>query len=270
VNLRYFLVDAHGALPYYPGKWRIGQVLSRSCSFPETVTVRRQGTLYRLVPSVLPQRQILTDGVYEPAETKFVQKWVKPGMVALDIGAHIGYFSLLLSRLVGPTGKVHAFEPTPRTFELLMANIELNQCDNVRANNCAVGERCGAFHLVENTAYSASGTNFMDEADGSTATVTVDSLNLPQVDFIKIDTEGFEMRVLHGADQTLRRCRPAMLLEVNSDALVRAGNSARGLIDYLKELGYSLRQPTWQGLRPFHEPGPGEWPNVVAIPDHNS
>jgi FkbM family methyltransferase len=269
-NLRYRIVSAHGSLPYYPGKYRIGHALSKSCRFPEVVTVRRRGILYRLDPSSITHRQILTDGVYSPAESAFVRKRLKPSMVAIDVGANVGYFTLMFSRLVGHAGKVFAFEPTHRSFQFLTENISLNQCPNVVAFNGAVDEQSGCLQLAEAQSYAESETNFMLLSKGNTSTVTIDSLHLWKLDFLKTDTEGFEFRVLRGAQATLRRCRPTILFEINPAALARYGDTAGGLIHFVSSFGYRLWRPTvWKGLQPLEEPGQGQWCNTVAIPASN-
>lgn len=266
-RFRYAIVSAHGSLPYYPGKHRVADILCKSCRFPEVATVRRRGIVYRLDPCCITHRQILTNGVYSPAESDFVRKWLKPSMVAIDVGANVGYFTLLFSRLVGQSGKVFAFEPTRRTFQFLIDNIRLNECSNVYPFNSAVGDHSGQLQLIQAESYAESDTNFVRLSNGETPIVTIDSLRLPKLDFIKTDTEGFDLRVLRGAENTLRRCRPAILLEVNPGALARYGDSAEELTQFLASLGYSFRQPTvWKGLQPFRKPDRGQWRNAVAFP----
>ena len=82
-------------------------------------------------------------GCFEPFQTELVVNEVRPGDVAIDLGAHIGYYTLLLARLVGPTGRVLAFEPDPDNFALLSRNVEMNGYANVELFNAAASDRPG-------------------------------------------------------------------------------------------------------------------------------
>lgn len=262
------VVDAHAAVPYYPGKWRVGATLGRRfCSNPpEYATFRRRGVVYKVDPSVLVARAILTDGVWEPAETHFIKRWLRPGMTVADVGANLGYYTLLCSRLVGNQGQVHAFEPTPRTFAILSENLRINGCSNVQTRSCAVGSQAARLQLVETPRYSGSGSNRLGLEAGDTEVITLDSLQWQTLHLLKVDVEGFDLQVLRGAVETLRRCRPVVLVEVNPDGLMKCGDTARELREFLEGLGYRLRQQTWLGQRPFRDPGPGEYPNAIAFP----
>ena len=94
---------------------------------------------------------IARDGIWEPQETRFLLDTLRPGDVFVDVGANIGYFSLLASRLVGPAGTVLAFEPEAANYALLEANCRRNGCDNVRCFRAALGEE------------NASGTIYLNE-----------------------------------------------------------------------------------------------------------
>lgn len=86
---------------------------------------------------------LLVKGVYEPKTTSLFKKVIREGDIVVDVGAHIGYYTLLASRLVGDTGKVYAFEPEPRNYDLLLKNLELNNVKNVVAIKKAVSNKKG-------------------------------------------------------------------------------------------------------------------------------
>lgn len=151
------------------------------------------------------------------------------GVVALDIGANIGVYTLDMARLMTDWGSVLAFEPQERLFYALAGNIALNNAFNARPVCAAVGattetiripqpdyRRAGSFGSIslrrEDDRQEAGQP--LDYAAGvPVVQVTVDSLNLPRVDLLKIDVEGMELDVLAGAAETIARCRPALFVE---------------------------------------------------------
>jgi len=163
------------------------------------------------------------DDRHEAEVTAMLQKHAKSGTVVADIGAHIGFHTLILSRSVGEEGMVLAFEPDPTNLGRLRKNLELNQLRNVRVFNRAVAKSTGAFYF---------------EADGSTTshlicdepapekaikiqTVSLDDLfykeHAPMASLLKVDVEGHEADVLQGATRFLKEMRPPLLLEVHHE-----------------------------------------------------
>jgi len=151
------------------------------------------------------------------------------GVVALDIGANIGVYTLDMARLMTDWGNVLAFEPQERLFCALAGNIALNNAFNAKPVCAAVGattqtihipqpdyRRAGSFGSIsmrrEDDRHEAGQTLDYD-ASVPVMQITVDSLKLPRVDLIKIDVEGMEMDVLTGAGETIARCRPALFVE---------------------------------------------------------
>lgn len=153
-------------------------------------------------------RVLAISGVWEPNVTAAFERAVDPGDVVLDIGAHIGYYTLLAARLVGSEGHVHAFEPSPSTYQSLCANIDLNGFENVTPHELAVGEERGRAILYEGPG-SNSGLTTLSAAlaaKNSPARETavevgpvesvVPAEDLERVRVIKIDVEWQEIEVL--------------------------------------------------------------------------
>lgn len=132
---------------------------------------------------------------------------VKQNRVALDIGANVGLWS---RDLVKRFDQVIAFEPVPMFRECLSRNVF---ADNLEVQTCALGNHSGHIRMI--ITEGNTGHTHVDPASvtGDTEIRTLDSLNLPVVDYVKIDCEGFEYRVLQGAEQTIRRCRPIVVIE---------------------------------------------------------
>jgi len=166
-------------------------------------------------------------GDYCHGEMMVQERLVRAGAVVLDVGANIGLMSLHLSRLVGEEGRVLAFEPSPFAFGLLQHNLAVNEVGNVEPRRAAVSDRIGKVDFADPDPERIGKLNFgvlslgtrVTEAGGrnvETDVMTIDSLDLPRCDFIKVDVEGFEATVVRGAAQTIERCRPVLSLEVGN------------------------------------------------------
>ena len=193
--------------------------------------------------------QALFYGGFEPAEILFVGRYLKQEMTALDIGAHHGLYTLLASKRVGLSGKVIAFEPSPRERRQLIRNVRLNFCSNVRIEPVALGgERSEAeLHVV---AGGEDGCNSLRPpvVDSETQPVRVEVLPLDEVvrrmglgavDFLKLDVEGGELDVLRGASNLLQRSpRPVLLVEVYDIRTKPWGYRAHEIVRFLDRIGY--------------------------------
>ena len=182
------------------------------------------------------------------AECTALRRYVRPGMTVLDVGGNLGLYTLLLSRLVGPTGRVITFEPDPDLFALLQRNCELNGCTNVEAHNLGLGGRRDRlvlrrmiFNSGDNTL--GSGGNGLFRREVTVGIVPLDEF-LPDLrpDFVKIDVQGWELEVLHGMRCTLAACPAiALYLEYWPEGFRRAGYAASEFTTFLRERGYRLR-----------------------------
>lgn len=148
-------------------------------------------------------------------------KYLTKGSVALDIGAHIGVHSLMLSKAVGKKGKVYSFEPQLKIYHELLANLQLNKVKNVSTFNLCISDSNKELYLTEVKPQNEGATQVVN-AEDSRATqkvqaITVDSLCLDRVDLMKIDVENHELQVLLGAEATIKRHRPTIVLEIWAD-----------------------------------------------------
>ena len=191
-------------------------------------------------------RHVYISGEYEPATAKVIETLAQPGDTILDIGANIGYFALLASRCVGPSGKVHAFEPVPSTRQHLLCNIRLNEASNIVVHEEAVSEAMGELEFWEGPADHRGTSSFrpLQNASGilKVRTDRLDHL-LPaeeRVALAKIDVEGAECRVLKGMRNCLERDKPDLVIEVTDSYLRTLGDSAAELRKMLYELGYQM------------------------------
>ncbi len=169
-----------------------------------------------------------------------------PGDVFYDVGAHVGFFSMIASRLVGDSGRVFSFEPSARTYALLARHLEMNRIDNVEACEAAVGEHTGVARFEPG---GEVGTDRVVEAGGQ----EVDMISLDDFVFaqgktppsvMKIDVEGHEVQVLQGARRLLREFHPELIIEIHSE---EAGASIKQM---LEDEGYWLAED--EGLKKHH------------------
>jgi len=182
--------------------------------------------------------------VWEPAETKICEQYIKEGMTVIDAGAYIGYFSLLASRLVGSKGKVYAFEPSPGCLELLHKNIRLNNCKNIRVFEKAVIDKEGHTIFFANP-NSLSGSsmfaNYSALVSHKSPQIKVPTTTLDEVagdnrvDFIKMDIEGGETKALRGMTKIIKN-NPSlkMIIEVFPEGLIKVGSNLEEYVGFLQ------------------------------------
>jgi len=164
-----------------------------------------------------------------------LDKLLHPGEWVIDIGANVGHYTAKLSRLVGVTGRVLAFEPVPKTFRLLAANSRLFAHENVTLLNAAISQRTNLSGIEVPSGqagqYLAHLTN--RKTGLQTVCLSVDSLQLPhRVSLVKIDAEGHELAVLQGMQGLLERDRPTLIVELGS----------RSPLEYLLSRGYCIER----------------------------
>lgn len=140
------------------------------------------------------------------AALKYVRRWE----VAVDVGAHCGFWTWDLAQQFCT---VYAFEPALVTFECLLKNTE--ECENVNRMNVAIGERAGRCNIQNDRARPGnSGSNYIvPTEEGTILMLSLDSLDLPACDFLKIDVEGYELHALQGARKLIKRFRPVISME---------------------------------------------------------
>ena len=182
---------------------------------------------------------------WEPGQTALLGERITPTMTVVDAGAHIGYFTCQAARLVGPRGLVLAFEPAPRNFELLTANVWRNGFTNVMCFPWALGDAPGFAQLQLSA--SNTGDHRLHGAGGETVTVRVaaldDVLAIPgPVDVVKLDVQGSEHAAVRGMERLLTASPSVLVVAELSPADVRsAGSEPLELLAYYRSLGFWIR-----------------------------
>jgi FkbM family methyltransferase len=227
--------------PYFG--WRKLRIRSRVAS----------GMKMNLVLPDVIQTFLCFFGVWEPLITRYVTSTLKEGDIAVDVGANIGYYTLLFSKAVGRSGHVYAVEASPTIFGMLEANIRLNELQNVTAINAAVSDHaCRVPIYLDKNGNLGGSTTVADVAaskgDEVEAIVEGDTLpNLISPDvlcrarLIKIDVEGAELPVLQGLASLLPRLalNAELIMEINASALAQRGSKPDELLDLFRAAGFS-------------------------------
>jgi FkbM family methyltransferase len=153
-------------------------------------------------------------GTSEPLEQEALVRLLKPGMVFYDIGANVGFYSVIAARIVGTGGHVYAFEPCAKFAVSVRRNAALNDFTNVEVIEAGVSDREGSAEFIPGPVVGPNGSVRRDEG-GSVPLVTIDGLTLRPPDLVMIDVEGAEVGVLRGMMRTIREHRPAIMCEVH-------------------------------------------------------
>lgn len=197
----------------------------------------RHGLMFALKGDLYVTRSLELYGEFSPAETRFFEQLVQPGMTVVEVGANIGAHTVPLARRCAP-GPLYAFEPQQRVFQLLCANLVQNDVANAIALPEAVGAEAG-FVRMPLLDYSLTGNfggvSVLPPGAGTgvkTRLTTIDALGLAECHLIKIDVEGYEIEVLRGGRRTIARHRPMLYVENDRPA------KQQEVISLIHKLGY--------------------------------
>jgi FkbM family methyltransferase len=154
-------------------------------------------------------------GASEPAVQRAMEAHLKPGDVFYDIGANVGFLSLLGAKLVGPKGHVYCFEPLPSITPLLARNLDQNGFFNYDIIEAAVSDHCGTAYLATDRGEARATLTPNTASTIAVSLVTLDELDLPRAALIKIDVEGTETHVLSGMTRVMREQQPTLIIEIH-------------------------------------------------------
>jgi FkbM family methyltransferase len=222
----------------------------RLCREPWLLSYR--GNIRIAVPRDGLGAQLFYDGVSEPDIEEFCLRFLQPGMIVFDVGAHVGKYTLLCARAVGPQGHVHAFEPNPALFHLLQLNIARNHFNNSHARQCAVSDEDGVsdFELcAESSISSLVRDENRDSPRGASKILRVPTLRLDSFcaqaglrpRLVKVDVEGAELLVFQGATNLLdlpAGKSPVWIFEHEPANYARFGYAPARLFALLRRHGY--------------------------------
>jgi FkbM family methyltransferase len=212
-------------------------------------------------------RRLFYVGNFDSEVGTVLSTFLRPAMTFFDVGANVGFFSILASRLVGPKGHVFSFEPDSRNFDRLARNISVSRISNVVLNRMALMDKDGSIKLkvlaedgwgmYSSVGEPLTGVKEPRGLSGETVTQhvkcsTMDSYvmenKIGEIDLVKIDVEGAELSVLRGGKKLLGRKRgPALVIEFNRITAGILGYDLFQLRQYVESLGYTLYRVTKEG-----------------------
>lgn len=251
----------------FPGKERMSGKLKKSKGLATinngiTWLNNEDISIYTSVESYI-EYAILSTGTYEDEIGKLIRTSLKPGSIALDIGANIGLQSIRMSQCCGPEGKVYAFEPLEYLQQKFKRNIILNNCSNVTLLPFALSDRPDQQEISINSSAWNQGTyNLHQNNTGTTRqTLTVKTgdtlpeiIEAKRIDLIKIDVEGFEYPVIRGLHQTLIKHKPRLIFECDNNYWAGLGQDINDCYAFLKSLDYTFYQITQVGCELVENP----------------
>jgi FkbM family methyltransferase len=181
---------------------------------------------------------------------------IKWGSTVFDVGANLGYYTLLFSKLTGPKGCVHAFEPVPRTYDKLQKNTQA--CKNLKLSNFAAGERRTKSEICYDSKDLGKASLCTSPQKSESSNIVevvplddyVEELDLSRLDFVKCDVEGYELHAMRGMEKTLQRFRPQLSLEVSLTL-----DDKKALLSFLQDIGYDTFRKVEKGF-PAYEGSP--------------
>lgn len=236
----------HRLLGIWEGPGRgVARLLARFLPRPRERIFYVEG--HRVAAQTLDRMGVLSlwkAGLLDHGEALLMQRRVGPGMVALDIGANIGFYTLLLAQRIGPGGRVIAFEPEPENYGLLVRNISMNGYSNVECVQKAVSNKTGQARLFYCEEHRGDHRIF-DSQDGRPS-FFVESIRLDDwlpspanADFVKLDIQGAEMLALEGMQSLLERCPwIGVLCEFSPNLLKIGGSGPEEFLHFWKSRGF--------------------------------
>ena len=228
------------------GRYGIVRKLARFLSYnlkPDWVEIEGEKMYLDKVDAL----SLSINGIHEKIITNLIKKEIHSGDVVLDIGAHIGYYTLQFANLVGSTGKVYAFEPEPKNFELLKKNVQINKHDNVVLIQKIVSDKDGIVEFFISKFDSIGNKLFKSNEAGSS--IKIESTTLDEyfkdlkkkIDFIKMDIQGGEGKAILGMKNLLKENKNLKIIqEWWPDALKQNNTNPEDHLKFLQHIGYKI------------------------------
>ena len=236
---------------------------------PLMITSTIDGITYQLNLHEQIDSALFFLGSFDQHTNNAIKRLCKKGMTALDIGANVGAYTFILAKLVGKYGKIIAFEPMSNAFSKLKRNMALNNFQNITLEKLALTNESKKEYAMFRTSWLVRGGSRIDsQKNEEIYFITLDDYlkkkGIKKVDFIKIDVDGYEFKVVQGAINTLKKNKPILILELGIYTLEKNGDKIEDFILFLLNLGYRF----------YSQFNFKEFPSVNAminsIPEHST
>jgi FkbM family methyltransferase len=183
--------------------------------------------------------------IHEESETKLIKKEIHEGDYVIDVGAHIGYFTLIFSKIVGEKGKVFSFEAEPSNFEILKKNLKENNIKNVICENAIISDKIGKLKLF--TSDSSTGNRLFSDNKNKFIEIESNTLDnyfekeMKKIHFVKLDIQGSEPLAIRGMEKILKKNNSLkIMLEWWPNGIKKIGEDPESHLKSLEELGYQI------------------------------
>ncbi|MCC7051503.1 MAG: FkbM family methyltransferase [Bacteroidia bacterium] len=187
-------------------------------------------------------------GFKDIAHQKLLNLAIKDAVV-LDIGTNIGSTLLQFANKVGENGRVYGFEPDKINYQVCLKNISLNKFKNIDVSNIGLGETNDTFILAVDTPTNRGGNRIVIKKPLNKESIKIDvqklddwilSKNIDRINLIKIDVEGFDLKVLKGGVETIKKFKPILFIELDDNNLKTVDDSAKNLVEFMENLNYNI------------------------------
>lgn len=267
------LLEFYGTRLHHRGQWWVHGHLRRlfHADIDAECHVVRNGRRFVLNPANFVQRNFFWFGEVDRREPHVLAQLLTPGSVLFDVGANFGYYAVTLADAMGLDCRVFAFEPFPSTYELLHRHVQLNALEEViQTYPLALSDEVGFARMELNNRNTGAAALTNGVGIVRVKVSTLDKFcaehEINRLDFLKVDVEGYEEKLLIGGTVTINRFRPLIFIELNPPTLARTGSSVDRVVERLKEHGYALFVADRDRLEPLRNlPRGGNYVNVFCL-----
>lgn len=187
-------------------------------------------------------REVMRGNIWKPHLFNLMKTLIKPGNNFLDVGSNFGYYTVLLSKLCGINSMIYSIEPNPVLYNRLLNNINLNNLINVIPLKVALGNQTRTINTFNRVNWTILFQNMgmcnMIGGDCTVQEICGDSLNISKLEFIKINTQGYELFVIEGLETIIKNLQPILFMEIQDNSLKNFNCSRIKLLEKLKSLNY--------------------------------
>lgn len=273
------LLKLYSQLPNWRGKLFLGNKLFLTAGYNQGIEIQKMvpDFLMELNLADRMQRLMYIKRIYESETSNALKPLLKNARCFVDIGANVGYFSML-AKAINPHCQVISIEPLPQNLEKLHKHKEINKFSNFEILDVCISDQPGSteFLIPPQDECGWGRIAYKDLFDGhrivrnvETLDRIVEKLKIKNIDLIKIDIEGFELKALHGMTKTIDDMQPSLCIELNEVCLTDLGTSGKEILSWLKKRDYNLffldrsgkLHPTETTIEPY------EFLNYIAIPN---
>jgi FkbM family methyltransferase len=241
----------------------LGRLLARLLSW--VILLRKKSLIikeindvkYELDLNEVIDSSLYFSGTFEQDVEQIISRCLRPGMCILDIGANIGYHTFRMAKIAGEGGHVYAIEPTQWAFNKLLRNASLNTgITNITFSKVGLSDsNAGEVSLYFQSSYRLNGKQIYSTENIELLTLDkyISRNNIDRVDFVKMDVDGFEGKIIKGAEKSLMYMKPILLMEINPSVMQLQGDEPADIVQILEKIGYTFETTLGEPIENFSD-----------------